>query len=487
MPIRSIPAAAALANIRRSAVARWPHRGDADNRIEPLASPAFVPSFRFAPGCTVFTIGSCFARNVEAVLEQNGFVVPTRKFWRDDAKGRAPDNWMLDNYGVASIFNEIAWGFGEVAFDPAVHFAELRPGLFADVHLPNRFALEPLAEVQARRERIFEVTRTLLTADVLVMTLGLAEVWKDQASNTYLNARPYQAMLAKDPDRYTLEVLSFEETDDFLKRTFEIIFRRCRDDLRVILSVSPVPMAATYTGQDVSVANQYSKSVLRVAAEAAAARESRIDYFPSYESIVLSDRATAWEDDLIHVRPRLIEHNVSRMIEAYTGVVAAPASTVDAAALASAAEHAALRHAQQFQLARRWTEAFDAAAPLVDGSLRPGALRVQATAALRLGRVSEAESLVRAAIEVQHNIGGLHGLLGEVLLAQGRAVEAEDCIAQALNHHPNDANWTALMIRARLAQSRREEASALLDEALRMHSSSPQLLRLRRELIASAP
>ena len=65
------------------------------------------------------------------------------------------------------------------------------------------------------------------------------------------------------------------------------------------------------------VINSYSKAVLRTAAEHIAATHDHIDYFPSYESVVMSDRAQAWEEDQVHVRPSLIRLNVERMLDAY--------------------------------------------------------------------------------------------------------------------------------------------------------------------------
>ena len=65
------------------------------------------------------------------------------------------------------------------------------------------------------------------------------------------------------------------------------------------------------------VANSYSKAALRVAAEIATRSFDHVDYLPSYETVTLSDRALAWEDDLVHVRNDMIELNVARMLAAY--------------------------------------------------------------------------------------------------------------------------------------------------------------------------
>ncbi len=49
-----------------------------------------------------------------------------------------------------------------------------------------------------------------------------------------------------------------------------------------------------------------------------------VDYFPSYESVVLSDRKRAWRDDQAHASDEIVRLNVLRMIEAYAESDEAP-------------------------------------------------------------------------------------------------------------------------------------------------------------------
>lgn len=54
---------------------------------------------------------------------------------------------------------------------------------------------------------------------------------------------------------------------------------------RMILTVSPVPLIATATGQHVLTSTVYSKSALRVAAHELSEDHADIHYFPSYEIV----------------------------------------------------------------------------------------------------------------------------------------------------------------------------------------------------------
>jgi tetratricopeptide (TPR) repeat protein len=59
------------------------------------------------------------------------------------------------------------------------------------------------------------------------------------------------------------------------------------------------------------------KSVLRAATEAFVRAHSNVDYFPSFESVILSERDHAWRADQAHVSDEMVRLNVVRMIEAY--------------------------------------------------------------------------------------------------------------------------------------------------------------------------
>ncbi len=62
--------------------------------------------------------------------------------------------------------------------------------------------------------------------------------------------------------------------------------RAINPDVRMILTVSPVPLIATYENRHVLVSTTYSKSVLRVAAEMIYRNNPEwVEYFPSYEII----------------------------------------------------------------------------------------------------------------------------------------------------------------------------------------------------------
>src|SRR5690349_13984215 len=109
MPLVKLSDKEAVLNRKTNPVAGWGERGSS-NRVEPIARPSFDVPFKFAPGERIFTIGSCFARNIESELLRLGFAIPMREiFRRTDFANFDLD--IINNYGTPSIFNEIAWAF----------------------------------------------------------------------------------------------------------------------------------------------------------------------------------------------------------------------------------------------------------------------------------------------------------------------------------------------------------------------------------------
>ncbi len=317
MPILTLNGPDAIRIRKANALATWGSRIQ-DNRVEPVAKPAFEIPFRLEPGEKIFTIGSCFIRHLEAKLVTRGFEIPMRELFKTRAfDGLLPET--VNNFGTPSIYNELAWAFGEETFDEGKGVVELGENSFVDLHMVNSIAPGPLDIVLARRQGLLDATRSLADCRVMIMTLGLAEIWWDELAQTYLNTPPPPSVMKAAPGRFSLHVLRFSECHDYLQRALDIAFRHGRKDLQVILTVSPAPMMATHRHMDVITANSYSKSLLRTVAEHVVEANDRVSYFPVYETVTLSDRHIAWMDDMVHVTREMVALTVDRMVDAFTG------------------------------------------------------------------------------------------------------------------------------------------------------------------------
>ena len=91
---------------------------------------------------------------------------------------------------------------------------------------------------------------------------------------------------------------------EFTERVREVD-PRCR----MILTVSPVPLIATYEPRHVLVSTVYSKSALRVAADEIERLFDHVTYFPSYELITCAaSGGQYYADDLRQVTDVGVEH-----------------------------------------------------------------------------------------------------------------------------------------------------------------------------------
>ncbi len=73
--------------------------------------------------------------------------------------------------------------------------------------------------------------------------------------------------MLKEEGRYFHKNITVEENINNLCLIYEYLKSITRMILKFLLTVSPVPLLKTFTNYDVIVANNLSKSILRVAAE----------------------------------------------------------------------------------------------------------------------------------------------------------------------------------------------------------------------------
>src|SRR5699024_10130329 len=151
----------------------------------------------------------------------------------------------------------------------------------------------------------------LRSLDVFVFTLGLTETWIDRSDGTAFPTAP--GVIAGDPAKNAAEYVNLS-IDDVRKDLVDVwkILTEVNPDAQMILTVSPVPLIATASGQHVLPATTYSKSVLRVAAEELSMSSDDIHYFPSYEIInSAAGRGYYFEPDMRSVNNNGVEYVMS--------------------------------------------------------------------------------------------------------------------------------------------------------------------------------
>jgi hypothetical protein len=248
----------------------------------------------------IATIGSCFANRLVHVLEERGFAVAIHPggLW----------------YNTGSIAQELEHLFGDITLRDEPRW-QADDGMwihpFKDYH--ERF--RTLDELEAWSEAIDDEARRMFeSAEVVVVTLGLTEVWYSTATGRPLIHIP-------PPDLFkhgagTFRPTHFEENRANLERIYETIAQHTQ--ARLIVTVSPVPLYATFRDMDVRVANAISKSTLRAAVADLICSHPDVLYFHSYEiASSLNQPQLLFEPDGRHVRPAAVELIIAEFLKMF--------------------------------------------------------------------------------------------------------------------------------------------------------------------------
>jgi len=162
--------------------------------------------------------------------------------------------------------------------------------------------------------------QNVVNADVFIMTLGLIECWFDTQSRLYLNGAPPLSACRRYPGRFEFRVLDYDEVLNYLEEIWTLVKENGKPGIKMLLTVSPVALLSTFRDQDVLVANAYSKAVQRAAAERFATLHDDVDYFPSFETVALTDPKIAWKPkDYRHVTPHLVRRIMAQVMKSYIG------------------------------------------------------------------------------------------------------------------------------------------------------------------------
>lgn len=281
-------------------------------------------AFRFSKNQKFFCVGSCFARELEDAIVQDGYSAETRQRSLDMVAGR-PDlfaakpgaigrpNAFLNRYNTGSMALLMDDIRDDSLGDKLLYGRDQR----IDFHYTRFVGTLPLDQAMERRNLIRQMYREALEAsDIFVFTLGLCEAFRDIDEDCYLNITPDQR--AAKGRNLEFEFFDIEANSRLLTGIVSSL-RELKPDAEIVLTVSPVPLDLTFTGMDIVVANSLAKSTLLAAAHQIAASTEGCYYFPSYEMVMSSQQSQAWLWDRKHVSPKMVRHIMSSFSENHLG------------------------------------------------------------------------------------------------------------------------------------------------------------------------
>jgi len=312
-PYRRLPASAYW---RRAVVGQG-------TAIDPLAGDFLT----LARDDRVATAGSCFAQNIARYLKRSGFdflvtetahpIVPAEAAERH---GYGLYSARYGNiYTARQLLQLFDRAYGTFAPVEDIWPAPEGEGRVVD---PFRPTIEPggyASEAELRADRAHHLARVremFETLDIFVFTLGLTEGWESTVDGAVFPVCPGVSGGVFDPARHAFHNFRVGEVTADLS-AFIARLRGVNPAARIVLTVSPVPLVATASGNHVLAATTYSKSVLRAAAQEIAEDHEGVFYFPSYEIIsgapaaaryFAEDMRNVTEDGVAHVMSVFLRH-----------------------------------------------------------------------------------------------------------------------------------------------------------------------------------
>jgi hypothetical protein len=329
-PYRSLPDSAFW---RRAVAGQGP-------AIDPLTGGGFLTLGR---DDKVATAGSCFAQNIARYLKRSGFdflvtetahpIIPA------EAAERHGYGLYSARYGNIYTARQLLQLFDRAygTFAPVEDIWPAADG--ARVVDPFRPTIEPqgyAGEAELRADRAHHLARVremFETLDIFVFTLGLTEGWESTVDGAVFPICPGVSGGLFDPARHAFRNFRVGEVTADLS-AFIARLHGVNPGARIILTVSPVPLVATASGNHVLAATTYSKSVLRAAAQEIAEDHDGVFYFPSYEIIMGAPAAARYfAEDMRNVTEEGVAHVMSVFLRHAAGLdlpVPTPAAAVEA-------------------------------------------------------------------------------------------------------------------------------------------------------------
>lgn len=179
---------------------------------------------------------------------------------------------------------------------------------FRPAAIPDGF-IDSAACMADRRAHLEAVRRMFSNLDVFIFTLGLTESWMSVHDHAVFPVCPGSGLGGVyHPDRYRFHNFRVNEVVEHLE-LFLSELSTVNPKARIILTVSPVPLVATFEPRHVLQSTVYYKSVLRVAAEEVVRNHSHVEYFASYEIVTATgDSRAYYKDDLRTVSEEAVKH-----------------------------------------------------------------------------------------------------------------------------------------------------------------------------------
>ena len=126
------------------------------------------------------------------------------------------------------------------------------------------------------------VKEKFIQYDGFIITYGLSEIWRDKETKGVFWRGVPESLF--DPNQHECVVSTLQDNIENIQQTISIIQKHCPDK-PIIITLSPVPLKATFLKRPCVTSDCVSKSILRIAIDQALQNMKNVYYWPSFEYV----------------------------------------------------------------------------------------------------------------------------------------------------------------------------------------------------------
>jgi len=271
----------------------------------------------------IASMGSCFAREIKRRLINKGFNYITEETYHPAAI-HASAAWerIYNTFSMRQVFE-----YTFESFDPQIRWWQSPKSVKIQDPYRRIILYDSIEKAQDDFDRhIIHSGKALTSARLLIITLGLTEIWEDRLDGSVicLPSGPY-VNEGGDMNRYRFRISRYAENLENLERIHQIMSAN-NPDCALMVTVSPVHLWATFRNDaDIITASCNSKSTLRAVADEFTARHGNVFYFPAFEMATIfrpfvGESIFADGAENFHINKPTVKFIMSQFFKYYTSI-----------------------------------------------------------------------------------------------------------------------------------------------------------------------
>jgi hypothetical protein len=277
------------------------------------------------PEDKIFTMGSCFAREIKYSLERRGINVGPNYASIPQDKHRysideLPENNHLNFYNTYTVLQEFErladrWVQEKDDYWVISRKQFVNKECYQDPYRRLTFGRTPEDLFEAN-EHISSVIRDAANmASVFLFTFGVTEIFQLKSNGRIAGQKPAH-FGGGGVSESELYLSTFSENFENLVKLREIV-KGINSNAEMIVTVSPVALERTFSHQDIVVANSEGKSILRAVLGEFSRLHDDVTYFPAYEMVTCLGEIAFMPGDLRHVKRAVVDMITQTFVNAH--------------------------------------------------------------------------------------------------------------------------------------------------------------------------